>query len=95
IDIKLNDLQIQKFNEYHNETAMEFLSGLMYSVLFEKLPRIPFAIMEHNRNDLNKKMLGLSLNLDYLICDINTKTQAQVLLALGKNSVDKRAITEK
>ncbi|MGN4752452.1 amino acid adenylation domain-containing protein [Bacillus cereus group sp. MYBK220-1] len=95
IDIKLNDLQIQKFNEYPNETAMEFLSGLMYSDLFEKLPRIPFAIMEHNRNDLNKKMLGLSLNLDYFIFDINTKTQAQVLLALGKNSVDKRAITEK
>ncbi|MRS26516.1 non-ribosomal peptide synthetase [Bacillus sp. RIT694] len=95
IDIKLNDLQIQKFNEYPNETAMEFLSGLMYSDLFEKLPRIPFAIMEHNRNDLNKKMLGLSLNLDYLTFDINTKTQAQVLLALGKNSVDKRAITEK
>ncbi|MFT7821915.1 amino acid adenylation domain-containing protein [Bacillus siamensis] len=95
IDIKLNDLQIQKFNEYPNETAMEFLSGLMYSDLFEKLPRIPFAIMEHNRNDLNKEMLGLSLNLDYLLFDINTKTQAQVLLALGKNSVDKRAITEK
>ena len=85
IRVKLNDIQCQKFNENPINTAMDFLSGLMYSDLSEELFGIPFAVLKHNRNEFNKGMLGLTLNLEHLIYDIKSKKQNQILLELGQS----------
>lgn len=94
-NIKLNDQQMQRFSEYPNETAIEFLSGLMYSEQPEKLQKIPFAVLEHNRNDFNIGMLGLSLNLCYRIYDTRTKHMDPFVFTSDDEHIDQRAITER
>ena len=93
IRIKLNDLYNQKFDGYPIETAMGLLTNLMYSDLPEELLRIPFAVVKHNRNELNNGMLGLAAIMDFSMYNIKGKTQIQSIL--GKNTAENFAITEK
>ena len=89
----LSDLQNQKFNEYPIETAMEFLVKLLYIELCDDVPMTPFAVVKHNRNELNSGMLGLASIMDFSMYDIKSKTQIQSVL--GKNTAENFAITEK
>ncbi|MFO7036111.1 non-ribosomal peptide synthetase [Bacillus velezensis] len=95
IHVKLNELQYQKFSEQPINTAVEFISRLMYSDLPEELNNIPVSVLTHNRDEFNKEMLGLTLNLDYSIYDRKSKTQKQLLSTSEKSSINQSAITEK
>ncbi|MEH7153111.1 amino acid adenylation domain-containing protein [Bacillus thuringiensis] len=95
IHVKLNELQYQKFSEKPINTAVEFISRLMYSDLPEELNNIPVSVLTHNRDEFNKEMLGLTLNLDYSIYDRKSKTQKQLLSTSEKSSINQSAITEK
>ncbi|ROR25863.1 surfactin family lipopeptide synthetase A [Mobilisporobacter senegalensis] len=95
IHVKLSELQYQKFSEHPVNTAAEFISGLMYSDLSEELNNMPISVLTHNRDEFNKGMLGLTLNLEYSIYDMKSKIQKQLLSALEKSSVNQSAITEK
>ncbi|MGE7184228.1 amino acid adenylation domain-containing protein [Peribacillus sp. NPDC006672] len=95
IHVKLNELQYQKFSEQPINTAAEFISRLMYSDLPEELNNIPVSVLTHNRDEFNKGMLGLTLNLDYSIYDRKSKMQKQLLSASEKSSINQSAITEK
>ncbi|MGG0823585.1 amino acid adenylation domain-containing protein [Paenibacillus turicensis] len=94
INVKLNELQYQKFSEQPINAAAEFLSRLMYSDLSE-LDNLPISVLTHNRDEFNKGMLGLTLNLDYSIYDMKSKVIKQILPAFEKLSINQSAITEK
>lgn len=95
LEIRLNEQQLQKFSEYPNETAIQFLTELMYDDQLEEIVKMPFAVLEHNRNDFTIGMLGLSLNLSYMICDMDTKNSERFVFTSEDPSVDQRVIAEK
>lgn len=95
LDVRLNDLQSRKFNEYPIKTALILLFSLLYDDLPDEFLKIPIAILEHNRNELNEEMLGFALNLNYSLYNVQSKSLKHNCLTISTSSADRRVIAEK
>ena len=67
LNYKLNASQKKRFTEDPIETAMAFLVDLMRGNSEEPLSSVPFAVLKHNRNERNSKMLGLTLAIHIVV----------------------------
>ena len=73
--ITLNDSQKDKFVNSPVDTAMALLAELMYGDSCASLPAIPFTVLRHNRNELNGGMLGMTLNVNFTLFDVEKKRE--------------------